>query len=99
MTDDNPAQLSQKRDFVGPPARITREPRSRTEESDFRGNDTGGGMANTTNRAPTRDLVFTRVFDAPVEHVWKAWIEPELIMLGGGGSTVFSREAGLATMV
>jgi len=27
-----------------------------------------------------RDLVFTRVFDVPVEQVWKAWVEPELVM-------------------
>jgi uncharacterized protein YndB with AHSA1/START domain len=26
-----------------------------------------------------RDLVFTRVFDAPVELVWKAWVEPERV--------------------
>ncbi len=27
-----------------------------------------------------RDLVVTRVFDAPVEQVWKAWVEPEMVM-------------------
>jgi len=27
-----------------------------------------------------RDLVFTRVFDAPVEAVWQAWVAPELVM-------------------
>src|SRR5687767_1554461 len=27
-----------------------------------------------------RDLVVTRVFDAPVEEVWKAWSEPEYVM-------------------
>ncbi|MDQ2888766.1 MAG: SRPBCC domain-containing protein, partial [Chloroflexota bacterium] len=27
-----------------------------------------------------RDLVVTRVFDAPVEHVWKAWSDPEYVM-------------------
>lgn len=27
-----------------------------------------------------RDLIVTRVFDAPVELVWKAWTEPELLM-------------------
>jgi uncharacterized protein YndB with AHSA1/START domain len=26
-----------------------------------------------------RDLVFTRVFDAPVEEVWRAWTEPEYV--------------------
>jgi uncharacterized protein YndB with AHSA1/START domain len=37
-------------------------------------------MANPTQSAQTRDLVFSRVFDAPVEHYGKPWIEPELIM-------------------
>jgi uncharacterized protein YndB with AHSA1/START domain len=32
------------------------------------------------NNAPTRDLVVTRVFDAPVELVWKAWTDPEYVM-------------------
>jgi len=27
-----------------------------------------------------RDLVVTRVFDAPVEQVWKAWSDPEHVM-------------------
>ncbi|MDB5103650.1 MAG: Activator of Hsp90 ATPase 1 family protein [Fibrobacteres bacterium] len=27
-----------------------------------------------------RDLVFTRVFDAPVEDVWKLWTEPKFVM-------------------
>lgn len=27
----------------------------------------------------TRDLVVTRTFDAPVEQVWSAWTEPELV--------------------
>jgi|SoiMetStandDraft_2_1073263.scaffolds.fasta_scaffold07694_5 uncharacterized protein YndB with AHSA1/START domain len=27
-----------------------------------------------------RDLVFTRVFDAPVERVWQAWTDPEQVM-------------------
>lgn len=26
-----------------------------------------------------RDLVVTRIFDASVEEVWKAWVEPELV--------------------
>jgi uncharacterized protein YndB with AHSA1/START domain len=30
--------------------------------------------------AGTRDLVVTRVFDAPVEKVWKAWVDPVLVM-------------------
>jgi len=27
-----------------------------------------------------RDLIVTRVFDAPVEQVWKAWADPEYVM-------------------
>lgn len=27
----------------------------------------------------TKNVVVSRVFDAPVEHVWKAWAEPELV--------------------
>lgn len=29
--------------------------------------------------ATTRDVVLTRTFDAPVEQVWKAWTQPELV--------------------
>ena len=43
-------------------------------------NDNPAQVSNTTNSAKTRDLVFTRVFDAPIEQVWKAWVEPEVIM-------------------
>ncbi len=32
------------------------------------------------NDAKKRDLVLTRVFDAPVERVWKAWTDPEHVM-------------------
>jgi len=33
------------------------------------------------NVAPKkRDLVVTRVFDAPIELVWKAWTDPEYVM-------------------
>ena len=28
----------------------------------------------------TRDLIVSRIFNAPVELVWKAWIEPEYVM-------------------
>ncbi len=34
----------------------------------------------TSADAKTRDLVITRVFDAPRELVWKAWTEPERFM-------------------
>jgi uncharacterized protein YndB with AHSA1/START domain len=30
--------------------------------------------------AGTQDLLFTRVFDAPVDRVWRAWTESELVM-------------------
>src|SRR6476620_9761860 len=38
---------------------------------------------NTPNTLPTgkkRDLVVTRVINAPVEMVWKAWTDPALVM-------------------
>lgn len=37
-------------------------------------------MTDTIKSIKKKDLVFTRVFDAPVEQVWKAWVEPELVM-------------------
>ena len=30
-------------------------------------------------RSPKKDLVFTRTFAAPVERVWQAWADPELV--------------------
>ena len=33
-----------------------------------------------TDDAKKRDLVITRVFDAPIEQVWKAWTDPEYVM-------------------
>ena len=33
----------------------------------------------TLGGAGKRDLVFTRVFDAPVDRVWKAWTDPEQV--------------------
>jgi uncharacterized protein YndB with AHSA1/START domain len=33
-----------------------------------------------SNGQSQHDMVVTRVFDAPLEQVWKAWIEPELVM-------------------
>jgi uncharacterized protein YndB with AHSA1/START domain len=32
------------------------------------------------NQGDTRDLIITRLFDAPRELVWKAWTEPERVM-------------------
>ena len=39
-------------------------------------------MSNEHSTQPRqkRDLVVTRVFDAPVEHVWQAWSDPEYVM-------------------
>lgn len=34
----------------------------------------------TDSSAKTRDLVVTRVFDAPVEQVWNAWVDPQRVM-------------------
>ena len=36
--------------------------------------------ANTTQSVKTKDLVVTRVFDAPIELVWKAWTDPKHVM-------------------
>lgn len=35
-------------------------------------------MSDSTTH--TRDMVLTRVFDAPIERVWRAWTEPEQVM-------------------
>lgn len=37
-------------------------------------------QSNTPTKAAGRELVITRVFDAPRELVWKAWTEPERFM-------------------
>lgn len=46
------------------------------------GKDFETGLANlkTVAEAGKQDLVLTRVFDAPLEAVWKAWTEPEQVM-------------------
>ncbi len=36
--------------------------------------------SNARNNDTTRELVITRVFDAPRELVWKAWTDPEHVM-------------------
>lgn len=35
---------------------------------------------NTSAKAAERELVITRIFDAPRELVWKAWTDPEHLM-------------------
>jgi uncharacterized protein YndB with AHSA1/START domain len=35
---------------------------------------------NSTPTTNKRDLIVTRVFDAPVEQVWKAWSDPSSVM-------------------
>ena len=37
-------------------------------------------MTQATEKVKKRDLVITRVFDAPIELVWKAWTDPEQVM-------------------
>jgi uncharacterized protein YndB with AHSA1/START domain len=37
-------------------------------------------MTDTAKSVKKKDLVFTRVFDAPVGEVWKAWVDPEYVM-------------------
>ncbi len=46
------------------------------------GKDFETGLANlkAVAEAGKQDLVITRIFDAPLETVWKAWTEPEQVM-------------------
>lgn len=37
-------------------------------------------MTDTANNGKKRNVVVTRLFDAPVEQVWMAWSDPELVM-------------------
>ncbi len=37
-------------------------------------------MADDNTADTKRDLAVTRVFDAPVESVWRAWTDPEYVM-------------------
>ena len=41
---------------------------------------TDNNMTDTTNRGRKRNVLVSRVFDAPVELVWKAWSDPEYVM-------------------
>jgi uncharacterized protein YndB with AHSA1/START domain len=34
----------------------------------------------SASKSPKQDLVFTRVFDAPVEQVWRVWTDAERVM-------------------
>ena len=36
-------------------------------------------MSGESTQAATHDVIETRVLDAPVEEVWRAWVEPELV--------------------
>jgi uncharacterized protein YndB with AHSA1/START domain len=40
----------------------------------------GNHMIDALSTVEVRDLVVTRVFDAPVERVWNAWTDPEQVM-------------------
>src|SRR6476660_3619044 len=48
------------------------------------GQHSTSGAANTMSRPEqdlkTKDLVVTRVFNAPAERVWKVWSDPEYVM-------------------
>jgi uncharacterized protein YndB with AHSA1/START domain len=46
------------------------------------GNDFEAGLANlkTIAESGKQDIVLTRVFEAPLEAVWKAWTDPEHVM-------------------
>ena len=39
----------------------------------------GNSISDAADGAEKRDLVITRVFDAPIELVWKAWTDPEYV--------------------
>ncbi|MEH6940706.1 SRPBCC domain-containing protein [Bacillus sp. JJ722] len=38
---------------------------------------TENNKSDTTKR---QDLIITRVFDAPIEEVWRAWSDPDYVM-------------------
>jgi uncharacterized protein YndB with AHSA1/START domain len=37
-------------------------------------------LTDAAENVKNGDLVVTRVFDAPVDEVWKAWSDPEYLM-------------------
>ena len=37
-------------------------------------------MTVADNNVKKKNLLVTRVFDAPLEQVWKAWTNPEYVM-------------------
>lgn len=37
-------------------------------------------MSDNTAQGVSKDIVVTRVFDAPIEQAWQAWAEPEQVM-------------------
>jgi uncharacterized protein YndB with AHSA1/START domain len=41
-------------------------------------------QSNSPQNAKKQDLVVTRIYEAPVELVWKAWTDPELVVLWWG---------------
>jgi uncharacterized protein YndB with AHSA1/START domain len=60
-------------------------------------------MTRNNSSSKTRDLIVTRVFDAPIELVWKAWTNPEHIMRWWGpegftspSAVIDFREGGMA---
>jgi uncharacterized protein YndB with AHSA1/START domain len=40
----------------------------------------GNYMTDATGNVEKRDLVITRLFDAPIELAWKAWTDPQQVM-------------------
>ncbi|MEK6410718.1 MAG: SRPBCC domain-containing protein [Acidobacteriota bacterium] len=40
----------------------------------------GNHMTDTTANVEKRDLAITRLFDAPIERVWKAWTDPDYVV-------------------
>jgi uncharacterized protein YndB with AHSA1/START domain len=58
---------------------------------------------HSTPATHKRDLVVTRLFDAPIEQVWKAWSDPEYVRRWWGPegftsplATIDFREGGIS---